>query len=271
MIIDLILDRKDGCSYQPDRFYSNVLTYASVDGIGADICEAMDYGAEDDVRKALCAYITCNDYNPAICDYINSVSWLEEADALDLVYEEAALRDWELSAIEVGDYLVDNDTIVRVVSIDHSTGEYSFSVKYPAGYVTCFDARSASRCKVINDTSSWEDQRRAAELWAGHAITSHATYYVVEFDGDYLTATVNFSQAGYESREQWQRRRAQAFFRTVAERYAFNDCSDDRVLEVVFDGCHIEYAGWQPGMLIEFREVTTGLIVFSERFPEWDH
>lgn len=267
MIIDLILDRKDGSSYQPDRFYRDCMEYSSIfDGIGADICEAMDYGTEDDVRKALCAYITCNDYNPAICDYINSVSWLDESSD-----DEAALRDWELSAIEVGDYLIDNDTIVRVVSIDHSTGEYSFSVKYPAGYVTSLDASHASRCKVVSDTSSWEDQRHAAELWTGHAIASHATYYVVESDGDYITVTVNFSQADYESREAWQRRRAQAFFRTVAERYAFSDCSDDRVLEIVFDGCRIEYAGWQPGMLYDFREASTGLVVFSERFPQWDH
>ena len=54
MIIDLILDRKDGCSYQPDRFYRDVMEYSSIfNGLGADICEAMDYGTEDDVRRGV--------------------------------------------------------------------------------------------------------------------------------------------------------------------------------------------------------------------------
>lgn len=272
MIIDLILDRKDGHSYQPDQFYRDCMEYSSIfDGIGADICEAMDYGTEDDVRKALCAYITCNDYNPAICDYINSVSWLEESDDLDLDCEAAALRDWELSSVDVGDYMIDGDRAWKVTSMDHSTGEWRFTVVSPCGESYCVDAEAAGRCTFIGAGADWSAKRHVAELWAGHTITSRATYYVVEIDGTPVTVAPSFSQNFYESHETLEHRKRYVFFHTLAERYAFSDCSDDRILESVFDGVPVEYAGWQPGMLIEFREATTGLVVFSESFPEWDH
>ena len=38
---------------------------------------AMDYGTEEDVRKALCRYIDDNEYNEKIKDYINSRAWLD--------------------------------------------------------------------------------------------------------------------------------------------------------------------------------------------------
>lgn len=75
MIIDKILDRKDGELYKARDFYFNVLQYGST---GDEITRAMDGGTEDDVKKALCDYITGNEYNPQICDYIKSVEWLSE-------------------------------------------------------------------------------------------------------------------------------------------------------------------------------------------------
>lgn len=79
MIIDLILERKgweeDGCAvYNPHDFYMDVMRYGDV---GEDITMAMDYGEESDVRRELCNYIVRNEYNPAICDYINSREWLK--------------------------------------------------------------------------------------------------------------------------------------------------------------------------------------------------
>lgn len=73
MIIDLILDRKDGDPYVDRKFYFDVLGYGE---IGDDITRAMDYGTERDVKKALCDYIDNNEYNPAIKNYIHSVNWL---------------------------------------------------------------------------------------------------------------------------------------------------------------------------------------------------
>lgn len=79
MIIDLILDRKgweeDGYAvYNPHDFYFDVMRYGE---IGEEITKAMDYGNESDVRRELCNYVVRNEYNPAICDYINSREWLK--------------------------------------------------------------------------------------------------------------------------------------------------------------------------------------------------
>ena len=75
MIIDQILDRKDGIRYNPKDFYNYCMGY--MDGIGDDISRAMDYGTETDVKKALCDYIIEQEYNPEICLYVCSVKWLE--------------------------------------------------------------------------------------------------------------------------------------------------------------------------------------------------
>lgn len=77
MIIDLILDRADGCGYNAKEFYNDIIEYSTIfDGIGEKITFAMDYGTEKDVKKALCDYIIDNEYNPKICDFINSKNWL---------------------------------------------------------------------------------------------------------------------------------------------------------------------------------------------------
>lgn len=77
MIIDCILDRKDGEEfggrYSPHDFYTSIMRYGK---ISHGITAAMDYGTEEDVRRELCEYILTNDYNPAICQYVNSRAWL---------------------------------------------------------------------------------------------------------------------------------------------------------------------------------------------------
>lgn len=74
MVIDLILDRKDGFKYSPEGFYRDAMEYGE---ISDEITRAMDAGTEEDVKKALCDYVIANGYNQDICDYINSVTWLE--------------------------------------------------------------------------------------------------------------------------------------------------------------------------------------------------
>lgn len=77
MIIDLILDRKDGVPYDANEFYNRIREYESEwDGMHDEISYAMDYGDDDDVRMALCDYIRRNQYNPEIEDYIDSVEWI---------------------------------------------------------------------------------------------------------------------------------------------------------------------------------------------------
>lgn len=83
MIIDLILDRKYNeeatgkDAYDPYEFYREVMSYESVFEMPRDISAALDYGTEDDVRRALCAYIDREQYNPNIKNYVNSKTWLE--------------------------------------------------------------------------------------------------------------------------------------------------------------------------------------------------
>lgn len=77
MIIDLILDRKDGFGYSPREFYNDVMEYGREFGeMAFKIARAMDMGEEEDVKNELCNYVIEQDYNPEICDYINNVNWL---------------------------------------------------------------------------------------------------------------------------------------------------------------------------------------------------
>lgn len=83
MIIDLILDRKDNEEafgedlYNSRDFYYEILDYEAIFGLNGDISKAMDYGTENDVKKALCDYIDKNEYNPEIKKYIRSKEWLD--------------------------------------------------------------------------------------------------------------------------------------------------------------------------------------------------
>lgn len=78
MIIDLILDRKDGVEYDPREFYNEVMGYRDTFPELADpITMAMDEGNEEDVRNALKDYIDKAGYNSTLKDYIDSEDWLE--------------------------------------------------------------------------------------------------------------------------------------------------------------------------------------------------
>ena len=77
MIIDLIIDRKEGTEYNPTKFYQEVRQYEDFFELDPDISMAMDYGTEYDVRKALFKYIDENDYNANLKFYISKVNWLE--------------------------------------------------------------------------------------------------------------------------------------------------------------------------------------------------
>ena len=57
---------------------------------------------------------------------------------------------------------------------------------------------------------------------------------------------------------------------SASKMYAFDDCTYIKVLEVVHDGKHYEYDGWEPGMTFTFRD-EAGEIAWSRSFPHWDH
>ena len=78
MVIDYILDRRDGKKYKALDFYRYAMQESScLDGMFDGLTKAMDYGTEEDVRRELNAYIKNEGYNPEICEYIDSVKWLE--------------------------------------------------------------------------------------------------------------------------------------------------------------------------------------------------
>ena len=58
----------------------------------------------------------------------------------------------------------------------------------------------------------------------------------------------------------------------AARCYAFSDYDDTyRIDEIMCDGQKLEYVGWQPGMLFEFRNIESNQIVYSAAFEHWDH
>lgn len=78
MIIDLILDRKDGVRYNAREFYNDVMEYGEIwPDLANPITRAMDEGEEQDIKNALCDYIKKAGYSLNICNYINNVNWLQ--------------------------------------------------------------------------------------------------------------------------------------------------------------------------------------------------
>ena len=58
----------------------------------------------------------------------------------------------------------------------------------------------------------------------------------------------------------------------ASQYYAWSDCDDTyRIEEIMCDGRKLEYVGWQPCMLFEYRDVESGEIVASAEHWEWDH
>lgn len=91
MIIDIILDRKDGAiSYDASKHLKAIYDYAT-DAHMSDIAAAVDGGTEDDVKAALMRYITMCGYPAALLDYIAGVRWTEDAPTAATVAEKLAI------------------------------------------------------------------------------------------------------------------------------------------------------------------------------------
>ena len=76
MIIDLILDRRDGADFDPAVFADEIRDYAEVFDFAGAILQALAGGVEQRVKFELCSYVFAGGYSPEICDFINSVDWL---------------------------------------------------------------------------------------------------------------------------------------------------------------------------------------------------
>lgn len=82
MIIDIILDRREGAiNYVPATHLKAIYDYATDAGMN-DIAAAVDGGTEDDVKAALMRYIMVCGYPSALLDYITSVRWTDDATAV---------------------------------------------------------------------------------------------------------------------------------------------------------------------------------------------
>lgn len=91
MIIDVILDRKDGAiSYDANKHLKAIYDYAT-DARMTEIARASDSGNEADVKAALMRYITACGYPTALLDFIASVRWTSEDDATAVAAEKLAL------------------------------------------------------------------------------------------------------------------------------------------------------------------------------------
>ena len=78
MVIDLILDRRDGDIFDPVEFANEVHDYCDVFPELQPIDDAIGSEVEQRVKHALCGYVLDGGYPPEICDFINSVPWLAD-------------------------------------------------------------------------------------------------------------------------------------------------------------------------------------------------
>jgi hypothetical protein len=60
------------------------------------------------------------------------------------------------------------------------------------------------------------------------------------------------------------------FLIEVSHRIAHDDITDDTVLKIYYKGKELFYAGWQPCMKYEYKDLG-GNTVWVGQFPEWDH
>jgi hypothetical protein len=60
------------------------------------------------------------------------------------------------------------------------------------------------------------------------------------------------------------------FFCRVSKRIAFDDLDEITVQKIYFQGKEVEYAGWQPGMKFEYKDLD-GNTIWVGYFEHWDH
>lgn len=91
MIIDIILDRREGAiSYDAATHLKAIYDYAA-DAHMSDIAAAVDGGTEDDVKAALMCYISTCGYPLELLDYIAAVRWTDDTTAPQDMTEKLAL------------------------------------------------------------------------------------------------------------------------------------------------------------------------------------
>lgn len=91
MIIDIILDRKDGAiSYDASKHLKAIYDYATDAGM-TELATAVDGGTEDDVKAALMCYISTCGYPLELLDYVAKVRWTDDAPAGESIADKLAI------------------------------------------------------------------------------------------------------------------------------------------------------------------------------------
>lgn len=127
MIVDIILDRKDGVPYSAKSFYN----YCAEEELSGEITRAMDFGTNAQVQTALCKYILDRGYNPEICNYIKEKNWIED-DRLNPMCEKCKCR---LESDELGHICQGTTEQVWTNCIYRKTEEYD-RVKFWRDWMT---------------------------------------------------------------------------------------------------------------------------------------
>ena len=66
--------------------------------------------------------------------------------------------------------------------------------------------------------------------------------------------------------------KANTMMRDVSKFICFSDCDDTyEVVKIVYKGREVEYAGWKPGMVMEFNDKETGILAWGCCRPDWEH
>lgn len=60
------------------------------------------------------------------------------------------------------------------------------------------------------------------------------------------------------------------FFTKVSKKICFDDLEDITVQKIYYKGKEVQYAGWQPGMRFEYKDLD-GNTIWVGDFPHWDH
>jgi hypothetical protein len=60
------------------------------------------------------------------------------------------------------------------------------------------------------------------------------------------------------------------FFYEISKRIAFDDLTYEEITDIYWRGMRIEYAGWQPCMTFEYKDLN-GKTVWVGQFEDWDH
>jgi hypothetical protein len=60
------------------------------------------------------------------------------------------------------------------------------------------------------------------------------------------------------------------FFCDVSRRICFDDCSNETVEQIFWQGKEVKYVGWQPCMVFEYKDLD-GNTVWVGQFENWDH